>query len=109
MKIDLEDLLSPRIVKHCMPLYSDGHYKHAAFEAMKQVELALKEKGEVKDKKFGVTLVRSLFGKGQGIKLRVPFGEDMQSKAEILFEGAFSYYRNYAAHDGRAINEMWEG
>ena len=106
--MDVEQLLSPRIAKHCMPLYSDGHFKHAAHEAMIQVELALKEKGQVKDRKFGHTLVESLFrvgGKEQYIRLRVPLGQDLQSQAEQLFKGAFAYYRNYSAHDGSKIDQ----
>ncbi len=103
MNITLELLLHPRILKHCKQLYIDGHYKHAALEAMTQVELALKEKSEVKDK-FGVNLVTNLFGDGKGIKLRVPFGNEMQKQAETLFKGAFSYYRNYCAHDGNKVD-----
>jgi len=57
---------------------------------------------------FGYTLVESLFrvgGKGQYIRLRVPLGQDLQPQAERLFKGAFSYYRNYTAHDGSKINQ----
>jgi len=73
---------------------------------MTQVELALKEKSGVEDK-YGVNLVTSTFGMDKkGIKLRVPFGEKMQKYAEALFQGAFSYYRNYAAHDGSKIDEQ---
>jgi uncharacterized protein (TIGR02391 family) len=107
MKIELEELLNPRVIKHCMPSYRDGHYKHAALEAMIQVEKALKEKaeegGDVKG--YGVRLVTNLLGKGKGIKLRVPLGDDLQPQAKILFEGAFAYYRNYAAHDGAKIDQ----
>lgn len=53
MNINFESLLHPRVLEHCKKLYMDEHYKHAALEAMTQVELALKEKSEVKDK-FGV-------------------------------------------------------
>jgi hypothetical protein len=70
---------------------------------MTQVELALKEKSNVKNK-FGVNLVSSLFGDSRGIKLRVPFGDEMQKQAETLFKGAFSYYRNYCAHDGTKVD-----
>ena len=52
-----------------------------------------------------MNLTSSLFGVGRGIKLRVPFGEELQEKAESLFRGAFSYYRNYAAHDGSKIDK----
>jgi len=105
MNINIESLLHPRVLEHCKKLYIDGYYKHAAFEAMTQVELALKEKAEVKNK-FGVNLVTNLFGDGKGIKLRVPFGDEMQKQAEILFKGAFAYYRNYCAHDGQKIDDQ---
>jgi uncharacterized protein (TIGR02391 family) len=99
----LADLLHERIRTHCLALYRNGHPKHAALEAMIQVELALKERSGVTDK-FGVTLCRSLFGPSKSIKLRVPLGEEYQEPAQKLFEGAFAYYRNYAAHDGAAID-----
>jgi len=107
MKIELGELLNPRVVKHCMPLYRDEHYKHAALEGMIQVEKALKEKaGEGGDiKGYGVRLATNLLGKVKGIKLRVPLGEDLQPQAKTLFEGAFAYYRNYAAHDGTKIDQ----
>jgi uncharacterized protein (TIGR02391 family) len=110
MELTTEDLLSPRIRKHCLPLWQDGNYKHAAHEAMIQVEQALKEKGLVqqKDKKFGHTLVTSLFklsSQEKSIKLRVPLGDDLQQQAEALFHGVFSYYRNYTAHDGSKIDK----
>lgn len=98
-----EELLHPRILEHCKKLVDDAYYKHAAREAMTQVELALKEKAGVKDK-YGVRLIKELFGPENGIKLRVPFGDDLQKQAESLFTGAFSYYRNYAIHDGAKID-----
>ena len=104
MNVEFETLLHPRVLKHCKQLVVDGHYKHASLEAMTQVELALKEKSGVKNK-FGVNLSSNLFGESKGIKLRVPFGEEMQKQAERLFSGAFSYYRNYAAHDGSKIDK----
>lgn len=110
MELITEDLLSPRIRKHCLPLWQDGYYKHAAHEAMIQVEQALKEKGLVqqKDKRFGRTLITSLFklgGEEKSVKLRVPLGDDLQQQAEDLFHGVFSYYRNYTAHDGSKIDK----
>jgi uncharacterized protein (TIGR02391 family) len=103
MAVSFESLLHPRILKHCEQLYGDGHFKYAALEAMTQVELALKEKSKVDDK-FGVSLVTNLFGDGKGIKLRVPFGDEMQKHAETLLKGAFAYYRNYCAHDGNKVD-----
>lgn len=98
-----EEILHPRIAGKCMARYQDGYFKEAALEAMTQVERAIKEKSGVTNK-YGVNLVGSVFGTGPGIKLRVPFGEHMQENAQKYFEAAFSYYRNYAAHEGDKID-----
>ncbi len=75
---------------------------------MPQVELALKERSGLSNL-YGVRLVNALFGQGKGIKLRVPFGTGLQKHAHALFQAAFSYYRNYAVHDGSLIDKQaWE-
>jgi uncharacterized protein (TIGR02391 family) len=99
-----DDILHPRIIKNCIPLFDDGHYPQSAHEALKQVELALKEKTGIK-KIYGVNLCKQLLGRGIGVKLRVPFGDDLQDKAKEYFTGVFGYYRNYAAHDGCDIDK----
>lgn len=104
----IEVQLSPRIYKHCIKLWQDDHYKHAAREAVIQVEQALKEKGLVKDRKFGRTLINSLFtlgGNHKNVKLRVPLGDDLQEQARKYFESVFSYYRNYLMHDGSRVDK----
>jgi uncharacterized protein (TIGR02391 family) len=104
-KIDLDELLHQRIIDKCKSLYEDGHFPQAALESMKQVELAIKEKTGIGEKLFGVRLVNQVFGSEKGIKLKIPLGDELQKHAKTLFEGAFSYYRNYAAHDGSKIDE----
>ena len=101
----LEKILHRRIIDNCLKLFNDGFYKQAANEAMIEVELVLKEKSGVKNK-FGINLISQLFGKNNGIKLIVPLGKEMQEQAENWFKGAFSYYRNYLAHDGKNIDEI---
>lgn len=108
MNESIEVQLSPRINKHCLKLWQDDHYKHAAREAVVQVELALKEKGMVKDGKFGKMLIDSLFtigGKHKTVKLRVPLGDDLQEQARSYFSSVFAYYRNYLAHDGSKVDK----
>jgi len=104
-KIDLDKLLHQRIIDNCKSLYEDDHFPQAALESMKQVELALKEKAKIEEKLFGARLVDQLFGSGKGIKLKIPLGDELQEQAKLIFKGAFSYYRNYAAHDGSKIDE----
>lgn len=107
--MELKEILNQRIAKNCLQLYADGHFKHAAHEAMIQVEKALKEKRQVPDGLFGARLIDRLFTlddpKQAYIKLVVPLGDDFQESARLLFKGAFSYYRNYTAHDGANVNE----
>ena len=106
IKIDLDKLLHQRIIDKCKSLYEDGHFPQAALESMKQVERALKEKVEIKEEKlFGARLVDQLLRPGKGIKLKIPLEKEFQGQARLLFKGAFSYYRNYTAHDGSKINE----
>ena len=49
MKIELDVFLHPRILKKCISLYESGFFPDAAFNAIKQVELAFKEKAGVED------------------------------------------------------------
>jgi len=104
VQIDLKEVLHTRILDECSTLYEQGHYKHAAREAMIQVELALKEKTVAPRKLFGVRLIKRAFREGRHIMLTVHLGQEYQKSAEILFEGAFGYYRNYTAHDGALID-----
>lgn len=104
-KIDIDKLLHQRIIDKCKPLYEGGYFPQAAFESMKQVELALKEKAEIGEKLFGARLIDRLLGSGESIKLKIPLGDELQEQAKSLFKGVFSYYRNYAAHDGSKIDE----
>lgn len=108
MSESIEVQLSPRIQEHCLKLWQDHYYKHAAREALVQVELALKEKGMVNDRRFGKILIDSLFTVGdkhKTVKLRVPLGDELQEQAKSYFSSVFAYYRNYLAHDGRKIDK----
>jgi len=100
MKIDLDNLLHPRILKKCISLYKNGFFPDAAFNAMKQVELAFKEKTGIEDEKklFGARLYEKFLGSGKSIKLKVPLGDELQKEAKELFKSVSSYYRNYLAH-----------
>jgi uncharacterized protein (TIGR02391 family) len=104
-EFELETILHQRIIDKCMPLYKDGHFPSAARESMIQVELALKEKSGTTERSFSI-LVDKLLGPGKSIKLIIPLGDELQKQANSLFKGAYSYYRNYAAHDGSKINKV---
>lgn len=88
-----------------MDLYNQQHYKNAAHDAMILVEKSMKEKGKI-DTLYGRKLIQKLFSKNQSFYLKVPLGDDLQDQAKEYFEGVFSYYRNYVAHDGSKIDSI---
>jgi hypothetical protein len=109
IKINLKDILHKRIINKCISLYIDGYFPEAAFNAMKQVEIAFKEKVGIEDKKylFGSRLYEKYLGSGKSIKLTVPLGDSLQKEARNVFKSVSSYYRNYLAHDeGNKIDKI---
>jgi uncharacterized protein (TIGR02391 family) len=109
MKVDLDNLLHPRILKKCISLYRNGFFPDAAFNAMKQVELAFKEKTGIEDEKklFGARLYEKFLGSEKSIKLKVPLGDELQKEAKEVFKSVSSYYRNYLAHkEGNKVDKI---
>jgi predicted RNase H-like nuclease len=109
MKIELDIFLHPRILKKCISLYKNGFFPDAAFNAMKQVELAFKEKVGIEDEKqlFGARLYEKILGSGKSIKLKVPLGDELQKEAKEVFKSVSFYYRNYLAHkEGNKVDKI---
>jgi uncharacterized protein (TIGR02391 family) len=106
VEFEFDTILHQRIIDKCMPLYKDGHFSHAAFESMKQVELALKEKSGTGKKLYGRNLVKAVFGSGKNINLIIPLADDLQEDATELFTGALRYYRNNTAHEDSKIDNI---
>ncbi|MFH0990085.1 MAG: TIGR02391 family protein [bacterium] len=101
-----DDLLHLRIIDRALPLFKDGHLKHAAHEAMTQVEQALREKGFYDKSLFGRQLIKYAFGNKAPVTLEVPLGSEFQQQAQAYFESVFSYYRNYTAHETNPIDRL---
>ncbi|MCE9597045.1 MAG: TIGR02391 family protein [Spirochaetia bacterium] len=101
----MDRYLHNTIKETCLPLFNNGHFPQCALEAMKQVELALKAKAQINSNLFGARLIKVLWGDGPNILLRAPFSDKMHEETKDLFIGAFTYYRNYAAHNSTGINE----
>lgn len=109
MRIDLNNLLHQRIIDKSISLYKDGYFPQAAMAAMKQVELAFKEKAGIEDeeKLFGVRLYEKYLGSGKSIKLKIPLGDNLQKEAKEVFKSVSSYYRNYLAHkEGNKVDKI---
>ena len=101
--IELSDLLHRRIIDNCYNLFKDKYYTDAASSAMRQVEIALKEKTGEKNL-FGVRLINKYLSQNASIRLVSQINGERQDIIKKYFEATFSYYRNYTAHDGRNID-----
>ena len=94
MDVDISEHLNLKIAHHCLPLLKRGHYPECAHTAMKQVELNLNKKLGIVKFTPATKTIRDKFMDGKGVRLKVPFSEEQQDNANLLFQGAFKYYRN---------------
>lgn len=105
MKMDIREYLNPKIEHHCIRLFENEHFPECAHTAMKQVELNLNKKLSIVDYVPATKTINDKFSDGIGIRLKVPFGEEQQENAKLLFSGAFKYFRNYTAHQDANITK----
>jgi len=92
------ELLHPSILEKAWPAYSRADFDNAAFEAMKAVEVAVREAAGYGPEKIGVNLVQEAFSQGKG-----PLADTAAPPAEQvarmnLFWGAIGSYKNPQSH-----------
>lgn len=104
--IYIEEVLHPRVEKYCLDLLRKGYYQHASLEAMKQVEIALRDLALAPPGLVGIKLVKWFFGGKGPVIIQDRLGENSREAAQKLLESSFKYYRNYAAHDGTEIDRI---
>lgn len=99
-----KDVLHPSIREDVWQLYHRGKYDTAVFEAMKAVEVAVREAGSFEPKDIGVPLIRRAFGKNG--PLRDPTAEIPEADGlEHLFAGAIGSYKNPHSHRNVALSD----
>ncbi len=98
--------LHPRIVEIAGPLYADGHLAQAVFEAMKGVEVRIREMSGIDES--GTKLIGQAFG-GSTPKLTLTkragrLGEDEHEGRRLMLMGASQGVRNLGAHELEGID-----
>ncbi|WFU39870.1 TIGR02391 family protein [Bradyrhizobium sp. CB82] len=88
-----------------MILYHRGKYDTAVFEAMKAVEVSVRNAASLSDKDIGVWLMRKAFDPENG-----PLTDKATEKAErearsSLFAGAIGSYKNPHSHRNVALDD----
>ncbi|MCY3743571.1 MAG: TIGR02391 family protein [Candidatus Poribacteria bacterium] len=96
-----DDLLPKRLLHHVvfqkvLPIFMQGSYGPAVFEAFKQVEVAVREAGGYAETDYGTKLMRMAFNPEDGA-LTDPQDTEKQARSDI-FAGAIGSYKNPGSH-----------
>ena len=91
------DMLHPSIATAAWQSFMRGDYPTAVFQAMRQVEIAVREAAGFAPGEHGVPMIRRAFGKTG--PLSDPDGEEAERDAPCaLFAGAVGSYKNPHSH-----------
>lgn len=101
-------LLHPAIANDVWRQFIRGSYATAVFEAMRAVEIAVREAAKYEQRDHGVPMIRRAFHKDTG-----PLSDLDQPEAERealmhLFSGAIGSYKNPHSHRSVPLNEAKE-
>lgn len=91
-------ILHPAIVQACWSAFLRGDYDAAVFQGFKELEVAIREKGQFKAEDYGVDLVRKAFHESTG-----PLSDQSSPLSERqalshLAAGALGSYKNPHSH-----------
>jgi uncharacterized protein (TIGR02391 family) len=100
-----KDSLHEAIREDVWSLYHRGKYDTAVFEAMKAVEVAVREGADLSDKDLGVHLMRKAFDKNTGPLTDRAMEEGEREARAHLFAGAIGSYKNPHSHRNVALDD----
>jgi len=100
-----KEFLHPVVVQKVWSAFIRGEYDTAAFQAFKQVEVAVRQAGSYNDSDIGVQLMRKAFNPETG-----PLSDQSALPAERqalsdLFSGAIGSYKNPHSHRNVSVND----
>jgi uncharacterized protein (TIGR02391 family) len=93
-----KELLHPRVLEKAWPAYMRTDFDNAAFEAMKAVEIAVRDAGGYGPEKIGVNLIQDAFSQGKGPLADTAAPTAEQVSRMNLFWGAIGSYKNPQSH-----------
>jgi uncharacterized protein (TIGR02391 family) len=101
------DLLHPAIAEDVWLAFVRGRFAAAVFEAMRAVEIAVREAASLPQKQVGTKLMQTAFG--QGGSLRDPDADTAEEDGLMhLFIGAMGSYKNPHSHRNVAMEDASE-
>jgi len=93
-----KEALHPRIREDVWALYHRGKYDTAVFEAMREVEIAVREAAGFARGEHGVPMIRRAFHKDTGPLTDAEAEEAEKEAVSALFAGAVGSYNNPHSH-----------
>jgi uncharacterized protein (TIGR02391 family) len=103
-----KDSLHPKIREDVWALYNRGKYDTAVFEAMKAVEVAVRDASGLGAKDIGAPLMRKAFDPGNGPLTDIGVEESEREARAHLFAGAIGSYKNPHSHRNVALDSADE-
>jgi uncharacterized protein (TIGR02391 family) len=91
-------ILHPRIATKVLAPFIRGEYDTAIFEAMREVEVAVRAAGRYSDLDVGIKLTRKAFDPKNGVLTDLTLPEPERDAMAHLFAGAMGYFKNQQSH-----------
>ncbi|WP_050385886.1 TIGR02391 family protein [Bradyrhizobium pachyrhizi] len=104
-------MLHPRIAETVWSAFMRSEFDVAAFQAMKAVEVAVREASGLGPAEIGVNLMRKAFNEDSGPLTDMTAEKGERAARSALFSGAIGSYKNPHSHrdvDIQEADEAWE-
>jgi uncharacterized protein (TIGR02391 family) len=103
-----KDALHPRIADKVWMAFMRGEFDVAAFQAMKAVEVSVREAADLESKLIGVPLMREAFAPDKGVLTDLTADRGEQVACMELFAGAIGLFKNPHSHRDVDLNDPAE-
>lgn len=100
-----KDVLHPNIREDVWALYHRGKYDTAVFEAMKAVEVAVRETAGLTAQDIGAPLMRKAFDVSNGVLTEMTAVAAERQALSDLFAGTIGAYKNPHSHRNVALDD----
>jgi uncharacterized protein (TIGR02391 family) len=100
-----KDSLHPTIREDVWSLYHRGRYDTAVFEAMKAVEVSVRDAADLTAQDIGTGLMRKAFAPEDGVLADMTVERAERQARSDLFAGAIGSYKNPQSHRNVALDD----
>jgi uncharacterized protein (TIGR02391 family) len=103
-----KEFLHPRLGQKVWLLFLGGDFDTAVFQALKEVEVAVRNAAGLPDTEYGTSLMRQAFDAANGRLTDASVPKAEREALAHLFAGAIGYYKNPQSHRDVGLSEAAE-